>query len=99
MNIEKTMNGTELTLALDGRLDVKTAPQLEAELKRSISGVTALTFDMEKLDYMSSAGIRVLVSAQKVMNRQGKMTIKNANEEITEVFEITGLFSFFLIEQ
>lgn len=99
MDIKKTQDGTELTLALDGRLDVKTAPQLEAELKRNISGVTALTFDLEKLDYMSSAGIRVLVSAQKVMNRQGKMTIKHANEEITEVFEITGLFNFFHIEQ
>ena len=99
MIIEKTIHGTEMTLALDGRLDVKTAPQLEAELKRSISGVTALIFDLQKLDYMSSAGIRVLVSAQKVMSRQGEMTIKNANEEITEVFEITGLFNFFHIAQ
>ena len=98
MDIEKTLNETELTVALNGRLDVKTAPQLEAELKRSVSHVTLLTFDLANLDYISSAGIRVLISAQKVMNKQGKMVIKNANEEVTEVFEITGLFSVFNIE-
>ena len=80
MTINKTLNGTELTVALEGRLDTTTAPTLEAELKESIEGVTSLVFDFSKLEYISSAGLRVLLSAQKIMNKQGSMTIRNANE-------------------
>ena len=97
MNITGTKNGTELTLALEGRLDTSTAPQLEAELKRGIDGVTELNFDFAKLEYLSSAGLRVLLAAQKVMNRQGSMTICNVNETIMEVFEITGFVDIFTI--
>lgn len=90
MTIEKKVEGTKLNIAIEGRLDTMTAPQLEAEFKKSIDGVTELTIDMQKLVYISSAGLRVLLSAQKVMNKQGEMAIKNANEDIMEVFDVTG---------
>ncbi len=90
MNIAKTKNETALTLALEGRLDTVTAPELEATLKSELEGVTELVFDLEKLDYISSAGLRVLLSAQKTMNRQGSMKVLHANEMILEIFEITG---------
>ena len=90
MTINKISNGTELTLALEGRLDTTTAPELEAEIKSSLSGVNNLTFDFSNLDYISSAGLRVLLSAQKVMNKQGKMIVTNVNETIMEVFDVTG---------
>jgi anti-sigma B factor antagonist len=90
MNIAKTKNETALTLALEGRLDTVTAPELEATLKSELEGVTELVFDLEKLDYISSAGLRVLLSAQKTMNRQGSMKVLHANETILEIFEITG---------
>ena len=90
MTITKNQNGSHLDLALEGRLDTTTAPQLEAELKQSVSGVTELTLDFAKLEYLSSAGLRVLLSAQKVMNRQGSMVIRNVNETIMEIFEVTG---------
>lgn len=98
MTIEKNLNGTELTLTLAGRLDTTTAPQLETELKRSINGVESLIMDFAALEYLSSAGLRVLLSAQKVMNKQGKMVIKNVNETISEVFEITGFSDILTIE-
>ncbi len=90
MTIAKTQNGTALTLALEGRLDTITAPELEAEIKASLDGVTSLTLDLEKLEYISSAGLRVLLSAQKVMNKQGDMKVTNVNETIREIFEVTG---------
>ncbi len=90
MTIEKTGNEGELLISLEGRLDTMTAPLLEAELKRSIDGVTELTFDLEKLEYISSAGLRVLLMAQKVMNRQGEMAVRNVKETIMEIFEVTG---------
>ena len=98
MTITKNLNGTTLTLALEGRLDTTTAPQLEAELKRSLDGVTALTLDMEKLDYLSSAGLRVLLAAQKQMNKQGTMVIRHVNETIMEVFEVTGFIDILTVE-
>ena len=98
MNIIKDKNGEKLSLTLEGRLDTTTAPQLEAELKREISGVESLTFDFEKLEYLSSAGLRVILSAQKVMNRQGEMKIKNVNETIMEIFEVTGFSDILTIE-
>ena len=100
MNITKTeaSNGTELTLSLEGRLDTTTAPQLEAELRSGLDGVQNLTIDMDKLVYISSAGLRVLLKAQKVMNKQGRMTVKNVSQEIKEVFEVTGFDELLNIE-
>lgn len=90
MTIEKIENGTELTMILNGRLDTTTAPQLEAELKRSVNGVETLIFDFAALEYLSSAGLRVLLAAQKVMNKQGEMIVKHVNDTISEIFEVTG---------
>lgn len=90
MTINKNLEGSKLTVALEGRLDTTTAPQLESEIRESLDGVTDLEFDFQKLAYISSAGLRVMLSAQKIMNKQGMMTIRNVNEEIMEVFEVTG---------
>ena len=98
MTINKTANGNELTIALEGRLDTTTAPQLDDELKSALDGVTKFDFNFEKLEYISSAGLRVLLSAQKVMNKQGSMVIKNVNEEIQEIFEVTGFVDILTIE-
>ncbi len=98
MNINKSLTDSELTIALEGRLDTTTAPLLEAELKKNISGVTKLIFDFEKLEYLSSAGLRVLLAAQKVMNKQGEMVIRSVNDVISEVFEVTGFSDILTIE-
>ena len=98
MVISKTRNERALTIALEGRLDTMTAPELEAALKTALEGVEELTFDFEKLDYISSAGLRVLLAAQKTMNRQGSMKVKNANEIIMEIFEVTGFADILTIE-
>lgn len=98
MNIIKKTEGTTLALALEGRLDTTTAPELEAELKSSLDGVTALDLDFEKLEYLSSAGLRVLLAAQKVMNKQGTMVIRHVNDTIHEVFEVTGFLDILTIE-
>lgn len=98
MTIEKKLNGTELTIALTGRMDTVTAPQLEAELKDCLNGVNSLRFDFSALDYLSSAGLRVLLAAQKRMNKQGSMTLCNVNETILEIFEVTGFSDILTIE-
>lgn len=98
MTIEKNLNGTALSLALTGRLDTTTAPQLEGELKESLPGVESLTLDFAGLHYLSSAGLRVLLAAQKTMNRQGRMVVKNVNETIAEIFDITGFSDILTIE-
>lgn len=98
MTISKTAESNALTLALGGRLDTTTAPELEEELKTSLDSVEKLTLDFANLDYLSSAGLRVILSAQKTMNAQGKMVIKNVNETIMEVFEITGFADILTIE-
>ena len=90
MTITKSGSGSTLTLALEGRLDTSTAPQLEAELNASLNGVKDLTLDMAGLAYLSSAGLRVVLAAQKRMNRQGHMTVTHVCDDIMEVFEITG---------
>ena len=90
MTIDKIANGNELTITLTGRLDTTTSPKLEAELKQSIGGVETLIFDFAALEYLSSAGLRVLLGAQKIMNKQGHMIVKNVNETIAEIFEVTG---------
>ena len=97
MTINKTQEGTHLDLALAGRLDTTTAPQLEAELKQSIDGIQELTMDFAGLEYLSSAGLRVLLSTQKVMNKQGTMVIRNVNETIMEIFEVTGFVDILTI--
>ncbi len=98
MNIEKTAVGTALTVKVEGRLDTSTSPKLEEELKGGVDGIDDLVFDFEKLEYISSAGLRVLLSMQKIMNRQGKMRIKNVNETVMEIFEITGFSDILTIE-
>lgn len=98
MNIIKNTEGKTLNIALEGRLDTTTAPQLEAELKQSIADNTELIFDFEKLEYLSSAGLRVLLAAQKVRNKQGRMVIRNVNDVITEVFEVTGFADILTVE-
>ena len=90
MTIRKEQNGTALTIYLEGRLDTTTAPELEEELKTALDAVTELTVDLGKLDYMSSAGLRVMLSTQKRMNRQGSMTVVNVNDVLMEIFEVTG---------
>ena len=98
MTITKKQDAGKLTVELEGRLDTATSPQLEAELRTSVNGITELVFDFEKIDYISSAGLRVLLAAQKVMNRQGEMTIKNVKPEIMEIFEVTGFIDILNIE-
>lgn len=98
MEIKKSLNGTALEVAVEGRLDTTTAPQLEAELKGSLDGITDLALDFVGLEYISSAGLRVLLATQKVMNTQGKMVIRNVNDDIKEVFEITGFCDILTIE-
>ena len=98
MNLIKESNGSALTIKVEGRLDTITAPKLEAELKSSIRGVTTLTYDFSNLEYISSAGLRVLLSAQKVMKKQGSMVVRNVNSTVMEIFEVTGFSDFLTIE-
>ncbi|MBR2591154.1 MAG: STAS domain-containing protein [Clostridia bacterium] len=98
LDIKKTIEGEKAFFALSGRVDSVTAPELEKEVKASINDITELTIDMKELDYISSAGLRVLLAAQKQMNKQGKMTILNVNETIMEIFEVTGFSEILTIE-
>lgn len=90
MTINKISEGNKLTIVIEGRLDTNSSPRLEAELRQSVSGVTELVFDFSGVEYISSAGLRVLLAAQKVMNRQGSMRLVGVSAEVMEVFEITG---------
>lgn len=98
MTIRKKLNNAELTIALTGRLDVTTASQLETELKVSLSGVNRLILDFAALEYLSSAGLRILLAAQKQMNKQGEMVVRHVNETIAEIFEVTGFRDILTIE-
>lgn len=98
MTIGKNRTGTALTLTPEGRLDTVTAPEFEAAIAENAEGVTELSLDLAKLDYISSAGLRVLLSAQKRMSAAGKMTVKNVNETIAEIFEITGFSDILTVE-
>lgn len=98
MMIEKKLNGTSAVLAITGRLDTQTAPQLEAELDGIVRGLQELTFDMTKLEYISSAGLRIILKAQKIMNAQGSMKLIGVNDSIMEVFDITGFMDILTIE-
>ena len=98
MNITKNLDGNTLEIVLEGRLDTNTAPELEEELKASLDGITELVFNISDLDYISSAGLRVLLSAQKTMNRQGTMKITGVSDTIMEIFEVTGFTDILTIE-
>ena len=98
MTINKNLNGTTLEVALEGRLDTMTAPELESELNSSLGSAESLVLDFSKLDYISSSGLRVLLSAHKAMSSKGGMKVTNVNEIVQEVFEVTGFADILTIE-
>ncbi len=98
MTIGKTLNEKTLTVKVSGRLDTTTAPDLEAELKSSLDGIEELVLDFSDLEYISSAGLRVLLSSQKIMNSQGTMKVTGVNDVISEIFEVTGFCDILTIE-
>ena len=98
MKINKKQDGSKLVIALEGRLDTTTAPDLEKELKTSLDGVTDLTLDLTNLDYISSAGLRVLLSTHKTMMKQGQMKLTNASDIVKEVFDVTGFSDILTVE-
>lgn len=98
MTINQERDGNWLTLRLEGRLDTTTAPMLEEIVSNSFDGLIQVTMDFDKLGYISSAGLRVLLAAQKKMNKQGEMVIRNVNDTIMEVFEVTGFVDILTIE-
>ena len=98
MKIEKQLNGTELDVKISGELNSATASELEAVIKNDLNGVKSLIIDCQELDYMSSAGLRVLLVAQKIMIKQGSMVLKHINETVKEIFDITGFINILTIE-
>ncbi len=98
LKIEKALENEIMTVNLEGRLDTTTAPQLEAALKDSLAGVKELILDFAGLEYISSAGLRVLLSAQKTMSKQGSMKVVHVGEVIMEIFEVTGFSDILTIE-
>ena len=98
LEIKKVEMAPNFTIALRGRLDTSSAPELDRELKASLDGVSSLVLDFTGLEYISSAGLRVIVSAQKIMNEQGTMKLVHVNREIKELFELTGLLNILTIE-
>lgn len=98
MDIQKVKSGTNLTIAVAGRIDTTTAPELEAQIRQSLDGIEALYLDLAQVEYVSSAGLRVLLSLQKAMNKQGRMVVQNVGSTVMEVFEVTGFCDFLTIE-
>ena len=98
LNIEKKSHGKNLDIALEGRLDTTTAPELETIVRTGLDGAELLTFDFAKLEYISSAGLRILLAAQKIMNKQGKMIVRNANADIKDIFTVTGFSNILTLE-
>lgn len=98
MNINTEKNGNEFIISIEGRLDTITAPELETIVKTSLEGIVSLVLDFSKLEYISSAGLRVVLTAQKIMNKHGKMVIRNVNSNVHEVFDITGFSDILTIE-
>lgn len=98
MTIEKNINGSSVTLKVIGRLDTVTAPELEAAVGESVCGISELVLDCSELEYVSSAGLRVILNAQKKMNVQGSMKLTGVNEDVMEVFDITGFADILTIE-
>ena len=99
MNITTNLEGTKLTVAVEGKLGTTSASELEKALKNSINGVTELVFDLEKLEYMASAGLRVLLASAKVMKKQGTMKIVNVTEPVMDVFTFTGMADVMDVEK
>ncbi len=99
MIITKTQEGNSLTVALEGRMDSNSATQLEEALKEEMASITELVIDLKKLAYTSSAGLRVLLSAQRTMNKKGSMVIRNVSEEIMEIFDMVGFTGLLNIEE
>jgi anti-sigma B factor antagonist len=97
LNINKNLEGEKLSIALEGRLDTVTAPEFEAELKDSLDAITELVMDMKDLEYISSAGLRVLLTAHKSMNQKGSMKLINVNETVMEIFDVTGFVDILTI--
>ena len=98
MEIKKTLEENTLTIAISGRLDTNTAPEFESELAESLDGVSELILDFKEMDYISSAGLRVLLAAQKRMRKQGSMKLRNVSEVVNEIFEVTGFLGILTIE-
>ncbi|SFL20199.1 anti-sigma B factor antagonist [Lachnospiraceae bacterium KH1T2] len=98
MNIEKNQNGSELVVKVIGRVDTVTAPELESQVKESLEGITNLELNLEELEYISSAGLRVILSLQKIMSKQGRLIITNVNETVQDIFEVTGFSEILTIE-
>ena len=98
MEITKTRNGDDLTIAVKGRLDTTTSPQLEEELEHELGKVKTITFDFADLDYISSAGLRILLQTAQAMDDMSNMTVKNVNEDINDIFEVTGFTEILNIE-
>lgn len=98
MEILKKLDGSELTISLVGELNSSTAPELDKLISESLKGVTTLIFDFEKLDYLSSAGLRILLVSQKAMDKQGKMIVRHVNDEIMDILSMTGFVSILTIE-
>lgn len=98
LNVEKKLEEDKLYVSVEGRLDTITSPDLEKEINDSIEGVKELTLDFEKLEYISSSGLRVLLAEQKVMNKQGSMKLINVNDTIMEIFEVTGFSDILTIK-
>ena len=98
MTLTKKKEGANLTIAVEDRLDTTTAPELEAELKKDTEGIESLTLDFSNLAYISSAGLRVLLSAHKVMSAKGGMKVTHVNEIVQEVFDVTGFADILNIE-
>jgi len=96
--ISKELKGTELLISLDGKLNTHTASDLEAELRQNIDGVETLIIDMKNLTYISSSGLRVIMKAEQIMSRNGKMILRNVQKDVMDVFEVTGLIEDLNIE-
>ena len=90
MTVNKNLKADALSVTVEGRIDTTTAPELEKDIKDSLDGVKSLVLDFEKVEYISSAGLRVLLSTQKIMNKQGEMKLINVNSDLMEIFEVTG---------
>ncbi len=98
MQIEKKVNGQNLEIVLTGRLDTITAPELDEALKNSLDGIKELVLNFEGIDYVSSAGLRVILAAQKLMNSKGEMKVIHVNDNIMEIFDMTGFADILTIE-
>lgn len=98
LKINKSVTDNSALFALEGRLDTNTSPELEKELLETLDGITELTVDLKELEYISSAGLRILLAAQKMMNTKGTMKVLNVNSIIMEIFDVTGFSDILTIE-